>query len=203
MSLGDILKGSAALKIAAIPTTFAGVTFRSRLEAKWAATFTQLGWHWSYEPMDLPGWFPDFLLEGRLLVEVKPFTLDQHWLTVRDERTNRTVTEDICGAYRSLGVVRETLLLGECIRPVQPGYSNPPIGWLWSPQDQHGDDYGLDNAMLYELRGNFDISAENGAWVSRLDRAHVDKWYHYSPEPEAMASLISAAKNAVQWRAAT
>ncbi|MEA2669684.1 MAG: hypothetical protein QOJ33_2618, partial [Chloroflexota bacterium] len=30
----------------AIPTTYDGVNFRSRLEAKWAAFFDLLGWRW-------------------------------------------------------------------------------------------------------------------------------------------------------------
>ena len=60
-----------------IPTMFAGVQMRSRLEARWAAFFTALGWNWEYEPFDLRGWIPDFLLRGSwgsVLVEVKPTT---------------------------------------------------------------------------------------------------------------------------------
>jgi hypothetical protein len=58
--------------IAAHPTTYNGVNFRSRLEARWAAFFDLNGWEWSYEPVDLDGWSPDFLLDGHL-VEIKPF----------------------------------------------------------------------------------------------------------------------------------
>ncbi len=58
-------------KIAAIPTQYAGVNFRSRLEARWAAVFDLLGWKWEYEPIDLYGYIPDFML-GNLLVEIKP-----------------------------------------------------------------------------------------------------------------------------------
>lgn len=57
-----------------IPTVYAGVQFRSRLEATWAAFFDQVGWRWTYEPYDLPGWIPDFVLHlaNPVLVEVKP-----------------------------------------------------------------------------------------------------------------------------------
>lgn len=60
--------------IKAHPTTYAGVNFRSRLEATWAAFFDLCGWEWEYEPFDLEGWTPDFLLKGntRCLIEVKP-----------------------------------------------------------------------------------------------------------------------------------
>jgi hypothetical protein len=59
---------------AAIPTVYNGVQFRSRLEARWAAFFDQLGIRWIYEPEDHHGYIPDFSLpdEG-VLVDVKPF----------------------------------------------------------------------------------------------------------------------------------
>ncbi|NSZ73230.1 hypothetical protein G6L74_05620 [Agrobacterium tumefaciens] len=60
--------------IAAIPTRYNSVQFRSRLEARWAAFFDLAGWTWDYEPFDLEGWTPDFLIKGKVpaLVEVKP-----------------------------------------------------------------------------------------------------------------------------------
>jgi hypothetical protein len=64
---------------AAIPTMYRGVRFRSRLEARWAAFFDVAGWSWVYEPVELPGYIPDFLVVGpggaraaEILVEVKP-----------------------------------------------------------------------------------------------------------------------------------
>lgn len=63
------------MTIAAIPTRYAGVNFRSRLEARWAAFFDQCGLTWGYEPIDLNGYIPDFLVElphARILFEVKP-----------------------------------------------------------------------------------------------------------------------------------
>jgi len=61
--------------VSAIPTYYRGVHFRSRLEATWAALFDILSWSASYEPIDLEGYVPDFILTldaGPLLVEVKP-----------------------------------------------------------------------------------------------------------------------------------
>ena len=60
------------MDIEAIPTTYAGVTFRSKLEATWARFFDVIGVAWEYEPTRLPGWVPDFLLDGWWLAEVKP-----------------------------------------------------------------------------------------------------------------------------------
>jgi hypothetical protein len=57
-----------------IPTAWNGLVFRSRLEAQWAYFFEQLNWPWNYEPIDLEGYIPDFVIAfpaGPLLVEVK------------------------------------------------------------------------------------------------------------------------------------
>ena len=77
--------------VKAHPTMYNGVQYRSRLEARWAAFFDLIGWQHEYEPIDLPGWSPDFRVvfpcghsecektDGKrdgshsLLVEVKPF----------------------------------------------------------------------------------------------------------------------------------
>lgn len=68
------------MTINAIPTMYAGCQFRSRLEAKWAAFFDLMGWHWEYEPLDLDGYIPDFVIDSphesgktfKRLIEVKP-----------------------------------------------------------------------------------------------------------------------------------
>lgn len=69
----------------AIPTTYRGTPFRSRLEAQWAEFFDMLGLAWDYEPEGYTNgkinYLPDFWLpsalhrgkeEGGLFFEVKP-----------------------------------------------------------------------------------------------------------------------------------
>ena len=95
------------------PTTYAGVNFRSRLEATWAAFFDIMGFEWKYELVDLPGWVPDFILEGSVAVEVKPVF----------QRDDFTDAEKLLHS----GWGGEILLLG--------AYPNPEtseIGWLIS-----------------------------------------------------------------------
>ena len=70
--------------IAAIPTRYRGIKFRSRLEARWAAFFDASGIRWEYEPqgytMDGTNYLPDFWLplvtsrghEPGLFFEIKP-----------------------------------------------------------------------------------------------------------------------------------
>lgn len=54
--------------IAAKPTLYRGVAFRSRLEARWAVVFDSLGIRWQYEPHTFDvghnGYTPDFYIDG-------------------------------------------------------------------------------------------------------------------------------------------
>ena len=72
-------------QIPAKPTMYNGRLYRSRLEARVAAYFELREWEFEYEPFDLKGWSPDFLIKSGMfnlepgisnpvqtLVEVKP-----------------------------------------------------------------------------------------------------------------------------------
>lgn len=51
-----------------------GIQFRSRIEAQWAYIFEKLEWNWEYEPIDLEGYIPDFIIkfdEEEILIEIK------------------------------------------------------------------------------------------------------------------------------------
>lgn len=58
--------------IKAKPTKYNGRLYRSRLEARWAVYFDLNDIDFEYEPFDLEGWSPDFLINGDTVVEVKP-----------------------------------------------------------------------------------------------------------------------------------
>lgn len=59
-----------------IPTTYNGITFRSRLEARWAYYWDLIGLKWMYEfeGFDLNGeWYlPDFYIPEFGYIEIKP-----------------------------------------------------------------------------------------------------------------------------------
>jgi hypothetical protein len=88
-----------------IPTTFNHNNMRSRLEAKWACMFEKLGWKYIYEPFDLDGWIPDFLITGKkkVFVEVKPFIEFKEW-----EQEIKTIES----ALRKANMIEDYLLLG-------------------------------------------------------------------------------------------
>lgn len=69
------------LKLKPIPTTYRGIKYRSRLEARWAVFFHELGWIAEYEPngfvVGFTPYLPDFLIRdydghGPTFIEVKP-----------------------------------------------------------------------------------------------------------------------------------
>lgn len=84
----DYSRGSSSLSIATInrdknmeydikpkPTMYNGRLYRSRLEARYAAFYGLMNYEAEYEPLDLPGWSPDFQIQYRgfsSYVEVKP-----------------------------------------------------------------------------------------------------------------------------------
>ena len=112
---------------ASIPTTAFGIEFRSRLEAKYATFFELLEFKWQYEPVDLNGWIPDFILYGEggreVFVEIKPET-DREKLQETFSKINKSLAvgnvcvltpgffckyPDIEGPF-CLGYIRTTLM---------------------------------------------------------------------------------------------
>jgi hypothetical protein len=111
--------------MSSIPTTYNGVRFRSRLEARWAAWFDLKGdCRWEYEPIDLNGWIPDFALyvkgtEKPALVEIKPVTtFEQFTASGENEKILTALVRDakerITDSYCTI------MVLG----------INPDIGWI-------------------------------------------------------------------------
>ena len=77
--------------MAAIPTIYRDIEYRSRGEARWAAFFDRIGWRHTYEPFDADGYIPDFAIHGTkpLIVEVKPAAVAEsdYWSHVRKVAT--------------------------------------------------------------------------------------------------------------------
>lgn len=173
-------------KMKPIPTTYKGVEFRSRLEARWAAFFDQMRWPWIFEPIDLDGWFPDFLLRTRMppnvLVEVKPFT------TLR-EFEDAGVCEKIAKAMNSCNRDEEVLLLG-----LAPFWEKSEVfggglklGWLQENYADFSQDFsatGWDLAPLtYTERPEFeaDFCHEWNSYTRRVSGWHHESWDCHSP----------------------
>lgn len=122
----------------AIPTIYKNLRFRSRLEATWACFFDQIEWSWEYEPIDLKGYIPDFILPfeaGPLLVEVKPALnlqdLYEHTSKIERSgwqhdalivRAGNFGPDEVASAYPVIGIMRIKNLFR--LLASQPEYTN-------------------------------------------------------------------------------
>ncbi len=198
----------------AIPTRYAGVQFRSRLEARWAAMFDLLGWRWEYEPIDLDGYIPDFVLQFAqpLLVEVKPL---EHWpcpvagcvACNPHDAMVRDLHDRAFAKVRSSGWTGQAMLVGAVLMP--PGRLAVPRIGRSVPDGPPGDvDEGaLDLESFYpdrvlvqcrrcpSIRIWHDIP-EDVAWLGTC----CDDSDRRSSELDPTA-LWREAGNRVQWRA--
>jgi hypothetical protein len=190
--------------IKAIPTMYAGVQFRSRLEATWAAFFDLVGWNWEYEPLELSGWFPDFKISRisggikELLVEVKPMEFSSGLFSRNDE-----LLRDLCPRLHAAHD-KEILILGN--RPFEMnGNLSGAIGILSEPfskedQKEHGHTSFQDYAVLNHDGSSFDLSGEIGGWGFRFSDKY-DGGRHLCPVRfSEVYYRWKEARNITQWQ---
>ena len=156
--------------VKSIPTTYAGVNFRSRLEATWAAFFDACGWPWQYEPVDLDGWIPDFTIGWQpTLVEVKPF------YDARD-------FDDVLTKVTQAGYRGQVVLLG-----VSPWTDHQTfaitIGWLATWIGDTTTNWNVEDLNIGWTEGNgkLGLCPMEGAWVNLIwpapeNISHPNKW---------------------------
>lgn len=196
--------------IPAIPTKYRGIQFRSRLEARWAAMFDNLGWRYEYEPMDLGGWIPDFILYGKgaeVLVEVKPWNPE----TEPDPDLIRKIEQS--GADQNVLLVGSTLQYWDRFEMFGPA---PLIGWLGECFPRLELEEGIKLATFWFLpcpitqwdgywnrnevrREGYGFSHTAGGYHDRMTGANY-KEFGGADWPEIEAMWIDAG-NQVQWKA--
>lgn len=155
-----------------IPTEYNGVRFRSRLEARWAAMFDLFDWQWEYEPLDLEGYIPDFLLKFHvpLLVEVKPWlphedpspvqgVLDaQPWdgeIWLAGAQLGDFATDTACGRIRDAECGWDDAVLRLCLDCSAPSLQSSNFAWRCRRCDSSAESCGW---------GAFDITRANRLW---------------------------------------
>lgn len=210
--------------IAAIPTVYNGVKYRSRLEARWAAFFDLLGWRHTYEPYDMGAWSPDFLislkseLSSSMLVEVKP-------ISQRCDETIRKMTlacreRGFFSPEGSLTPPEESpitaaLLVGICPVPTSPKPGCVTNHHLWDVQIGWViNDGGITSEVGIYWSADFD-SPVMVADIGHVDRRYQGYWTvmggdgatwmdpHDPPPVKSYAvytmALWAQACNTVQW----
>ena len=157
--------------IKAKPTMYNGRQYRSRLEVKWAVFFDLIGWTCEYEPFDLGGWSPDFLIKTEpkmadILVEVKPIT-----------EFNENVAKKMESNTWGRGLSHSLLLLG--CSPISSELSPNHricIGWI-SPifsetkrTERAPEWYGA--LLEYHKSNGFDFTREFGDFNSYMNLSY-------------------------------
>jgi hypothetical protein len=176
-----------------IPTVYKGRQFRSRLEARWAAFFDLLHWPYEYEPFELPGWIPDFLLLGdtRVLVEVKPVV-----------DFPKDIADEISIAAGTAGWDGELLIVGASISPGGPYAGDVQLGWLGELYEKGTtQSWVWSGAGAYGSRGCIGVSSHDHTWFDRIHDCFVgkDHWGSSDVGEEAI-NLWTRAGNLTQWR---
>ena len=182
----------------AIPTRYAGVEFRSRLEARWAAFFDLMGWKWEYEPLDLRGYIPDFVLylNRPLLIEVKPYV-------EYEEYEEATAKIDASGWEEEALIVGSRILDGG-----RGGYGFeewPTLGLLREccPAVLTGerDHCWWEEAKIFHCRkcGAPSFMHAGGSWCSRTCGCYDGDHYLGQPGDEMVVNFREAG-NLVQWK---
>lgn len=207
------------MAIAAIPTKYKHVQFRSRLEARWAAFFDLAGWEWHYEPVDMNGWIPDFVLIGKegnqIFVEIKPVfwrlknrTIDNSPFYANDLTKVRNC---ICNFNQELEEPNEALILGANIVH-DPCNFEPHFGLLtnwqftfnWNRDDVETGINCPRSARLYgDGRENLDFATRSSIefWPKyRISGEYKSKAAIFFPCPAEIQEIWALAGNTVQWR---
>ncbi len=198
---------------AGIPTTGRdGTRFRSRLEARWAALFTSIGWQWEYEPFEVEGYIPDFAILGKnpFLVEVKPA------LSVKELEPHVT---------KAKKMERDLLLVGAA--PILPGsyrwgYATAGLLLQWDEYVEEEPGFGDPDGKGGILHG---MKLKRSGWEAealwhrcgecqQIALHHSEGSFHGYPcdhydgdgylgplEDSVIESLWAQARNATQWKA--
>lgn len=155
--------------VKAVQTKYNNRIFRSRLEATWAALFDLLDWDWEYEPFDLDGWFPDFIVsnkkhgKGELLIEVKPYILGEDLKDPDHKETKEKIKK--C-------TDKECLLVG--ISPFDHDL-DCCLGHFVN-SEWNGDDYCIlsyltkmeENTTYKPIKNQYDVFSHYGSYQFRL-----------------------------------
>ncbi len=173
-----------------IETIYKGYKFRSKLEAQWAAMFDLLEWPWVYEPLDLDGYIPDFVLnfpKHPLLVEVKP----EFQLEGMEKHREKIERSGWTSEYVIVGV--SPLMLEE--------YWSPVLGLLC----EYGyleDEYFWPSAGVFFKCGkckHYSVHHAEGSWFCRYSGCYDGDHYINHVEKHIIEQMWGEAHSKVRY----
>ncbi len=189
------------MKLSGIPTNYKSRRYRSRIEARWAKMFDLLDWQYEYEPYDLNGWIPDFILLGasEILVEVK-------FHTILSEFDINKCLEAMCGTEKEN---KEILLLG-CIIPIDEDFYDgvPCVGWLDEVIEdgvtgcivKSGFRSGIALAPFNHYNNKWGFIHSCNSYADRMTGLYDGTHYLDFPRRDEIYELWQEAGNQVQWK---
>lgn len=172
-----------------IPTYYKYRKYRSRLEARWACTFDLFGWKFEYEPFDLDGWIPDFIIYGveqELIVEVKPFS------KLKEFDTNKVIK-----GIKKYKQGTEILLLGSTIFKQDEYFQSAYIGWLG---EYNGKEYDFGEAVINFYERKWGIIHSYGFYKDRITSLYRGNDYIDTPNFNKVLYIWNRAGNITQWK---
>ena len=179
--------------IPAIETRYAGINFRSRLEAKWAVMFDLLKWGWTYEPTDFNGWIPDFAIHGKeiIYVEVKPVY---------------AFPEDVAKKIDASACPNEVLIVGMLGPMKDDCFDNATIGWLrdhWGSTETNETKSGWWAEALmarYQKSDRIGFCHREGDFTDRISGGYDGgRFGTYPVTLEEVTMLWREASNRTRW----
>lgn len=162
------------MTIEAVPSWYAGITFRSKLEADWAATLDQWGIRWEYEPetISLPSgvnYIPDFWLpELGTWLEVKGTGVPRIEKAIELGKARACHCEGDCACQWPGG---EYVLIG-----------HPPTGYNpWAdhdPETDHRAWWAVERAgWNHHGHPNWSASTGHTAWLINCAHCRRRGWF--------------------------
>ncbi len=181
-----------------------GIQYRSRLEARWAAFFGLLGWRFEYEPIDMAGWIPDFLIHGfqhPVLVEVKPVTSFPGEVADKIEKAAKVSGWSTTSDEPRDNAHCELMIVG-CSVPISSLMdSGSQIGWINDPLFGGANARWADASVAAEGK-RYDLSSYQGWWNGRItgERYAGKSCFAGYGQANWLVTLWREAGNIVQWK---
>ena len=168
-----------------VPTLYKGIQFRSRLEARWAIFFDELGIEWDYEPETFEtkyGYYmPDFFLPSI-----------NRWFIVKGAKISDDESQKVLELSR---LTAASAIIAEGSIPDwfdfhKENHQCNYLSMLVNTDGQEGGDWGWMPCFCPEC-GKFDFQFE-GRYERNCECVNSDGGYYEPPNPKILRALQKA-----------
>lgn len=162
------------------------IQFRSKIEAQWAYLFESFKWEWEYEPYELNGYIPDFIIKMnkvQVLIEIKGD--NDIWKEYKPHLKK----------IRDSGWKGHCIILGSTYNKSETHEGGISVGIFTDKEDVYEK---TDDIIIRYSGLDWDFGGEHGGYD--LDFS-VNCWEHLDEKGfEKFEKMWSIAKNLTQWK---